>query len=280
MVNKYGWTDIMQGIRAEIRNVVSARCFRKQQGCEKTIRMYEAYIESLKMLQAEFELYAPLHTAREYAKMQGFTLSDPPRWTDYVTQSDKEAYRMRQQVLSDRRKPVKLLFPDEDRLPYGSRNREIQRKRRANLRKQLHEEDYNNAGRLREEAELNPEATFATFRAQQLIAAWGYLKHLDENPDKRVPMNWLELLPPEDRPSPADTEVRTIAYIPQPSQRTVVEPDPDAPILFRGRPMGIKDSKPRVRRKMTEAQKAESLSKRHARAEYKAFVKAKYGEDI
>ena len=260
------WNNLIAQVRQERRVAVSGRFFRKQHADEKTRRLYEAYIEALGMLIAEFELYSAKYTPEKYAEVNWIKLCKPPRWTDFVSEEDKDAFRLRQQQLLNGRAPKKELFPEVDRAPRGTLKLERMRKRRAELRKQLHEEEYNNAGRLRYEP-----SSFADFRALQIPVAWEYLAKLDANPMANVPRNWLELLPPADRPSPHDDVVRSIYFNPAP----VPPPPPQKP---RGRPAGTKDSKPRIRKKMTEAERMKYRSKREALRSYREMCAIKYGE--
>ena len=265
------WKQLIRNLRYERASLVRGRTQRLNK--PKMYKLYEAYIEALGVLLAELELYSAHYTPADYAAQKGLKLSTPARWTDFVDKEDKDAYRTAQEKYSVNRKgefikPKKEFFPDVDRLPRGTRKRETMRKRRADLRAELNEVAQLSADHLKAE----PDSTFAQFRAQQIPIAYAYLAELDANPMANVPKNWLELLPPADRPSPHDDVVRTLAFVPRP------DPTPPKPSKPRGRPVGVKETHPRVRRKMTDAERVKYRSKREALRSYREQCAIKYGE--
>jgi hypothetical protein len=237
------WIGITEGFRKEIRATLSGRSSRKRGANQKVYRVFEAYLEVLRIRLAEIELYNG--SPDSFAEQLGVTFSTPKRWTDLIEPEIKFALRKRRDAsVTGKERVLKELFPDEDRV------KRVMTQRRSAIQRQMHDEYARIQHGLHN---MPPHKTSADFpvelhtlrlleKAQDVLDAW--------EGNRGLPLDWIKLLPKEEwhAPDAEDTATRAVTYV-VPNIAIPLDQMPKVKPL--GRPKGVKDSTPRIRRPLT-----------------------------
>ena len=247
------WQQIIAPLRRAVDNTAHGRYKRVATSTHEIVELYDAYLALTRALRTELTLYASARTLQEYAASQGITLSAPPHWTDFVPADVQTKFNRRQEKLFAGTRHYQPLFSKDIRPRRGEL-------KLAKIKQQIEEELRANVDQASSPNITDQE--FAAARAQQLVAAQQYLASWGK---RRLPHNWLELLPPADRPMEHDDAPRTVIYHPQ-----LMATESSNPFTRgRGRPWGVKDSKPRTRSPLSSAAREVYAEKRRHNAAYR-----------
>lgn len=306
------WARLISPLTREISSVVCSRAYRSGVGSSDLYNFWETYLVALRKLNAKLRAMAHWHYSTNASKYRParhlYDLQYEPalewegadrecNWAEFVPPRVKQAFREAQAALHSNPalahyKQTKQVFtapkpPKPNALPHGTLARERKAQAVARMTRMVESQRANNSLMFA----TNPE--WAARREWQLTTALERLYRLERG--VKVPQKWFGLLLPSEAMMniPHDDAPRQVLVdesvfhpnaqprAPRPSTdaddtgvngfSNTVEPDMPK---RRGRPPGVKESKPRIRRKMTSME----LHAFRARKEKKLFIDMKQAQ--